>query len=158
MPGDSSTTASDAETGSEPKPGPSSGPGPGSGSGSGSAHTSDAESGPEPESESESEATSRAESPANGAGPRTDWPPEEAAADLTFLDALCRNRRGILLIVALAGLFVLVSLPYLVVAEPGSTEYVLAQLNLLGAGGFTLAGGATYLLCERRLAAECDGE
>lgn len=67
-----------------------------------------------------------------------------------FFDALCRNRSGILLIVALATLFFVVQVPYLAVAEPGSAEYVLAQLNVLGSLGFALLGGTAVWFCRRR--------
>jgi hypothetical protein len=67
-----------------------------------------------------------------------------------LVEELCARRPYFLGLFAFSTVFLLLQVPYLFVADPDSTLYVLATLNVLGTTVFTLGFGSILWLCARR--------
>jgi hypothetical protein len=67
-----------------------------------------------------------------------------------LVDELCSRRPYFLGLFAFSVVFLLLQVPYLFVADPDSTLYVLATLNVVGTTAFTLGFGSVLWLCARR--------
>ncbi|MFB6150652.1 MAG: hypothetical protein ABEJ40_02490 [Haloarculaceae archaeon] len=68
--------------------------------------------------------------------------------DPSFMQVLCRRRRGIQLVFALSALIFVLHVPYPFVADPNTGTYVVALLNLVGTGFFMLVSGLTLKKCR----------
>ena len=75
---------------------------------------------------------------------------ERGRAD-SFLDALCLNRKLVLVLFSVAAVMLLLSFVSFAVVEPGTATYVVVVLNLIGLGGFTLLSGGVLVLCRDRV-------
>lgn len=67
--------------------------------------------------------------------------------DNSFFEELCRRQYWIKVIFALSVLFFVLHVPYPFVVEPGTALYVVATMNLVGTGVFTVVSGLTIRKC-----------
>jgi len=67
-----------------------------------------------------------------------------------LVEELCARRPYFIGLFSFSVVFLLLQIPYLFVADPESTLYVLATLNVLGTTAFTLGFGSILWLCARR--------
>jgi hypothetical protein len=67
-----------------------------------------------------------------------------------LVDELCARRPYFIGLFSFSVVFLLLQIPYLFVADPDSTLYVLATLNVVGTTLFTLGFGSVLWLCADR--------
>lgn len=87
------------------------------------------------------------------AGSPSDRGGEGRATGLTldgFVDEICNRTHQVRWIFGLALLFLVLNLPYLVFAEPGTGLYVVTVMNVVGFSLFVAASGLTIRYCRNR--------
>ena len=79
---------------------------------------------------------------------------EETAASRdsqeVLFEAICERQQYFLGLFSFAVVFFLLQVPYLFVADPDSTAYVVATLNVIGTSVFAVLFGLTLWFCSQR--------
>lgn len=70
-------------------------------------------------------------------------------SDNGFLRHFCDFTPQIMMLLAVCGVFLVLSLGSLLVVSPGTSAYVITMLNVVGLTAFSMLFGGMLLLCRR---------